>query len=72
MCALRSMLFAREKERKWQFYTAEMLHYAARANYKQFPFPTYTEYAQKPKKQDTRTADQIRRTMIADLRGGTT
>ena len=68
MAALRSHLLSREKERKWQAYTAEMLYLAAKANYKEFPFPSYVEFSKEKTKQESRTAEELRRDLLDRLR----
>lgn len=68
MTALRSFFHRQEKERKWQAYTAEMLYAAARASYKEFPFPPYTEFIKDQPKQKTQTAEELKEELLASLR----
>lgn len=69
MAALRSLLHTREKERMWQAYTAEMMYAAAKANYKEFPFPPYSEYIKKPTKQSQKTAEELKEELLSRLKG---
>ena len=69
MAALRSLLYTREKEHMWQAYTAEMMYAAARANYKEFPFPPYSEYIKKPTKHSQKTAEELKKELLYRLKG---
>lgn len=69
MAALRSLLYTREKERMWQAYAAEMMYAAAKANYKEFPFPPYSEYIKKPTKQSQKTAEELKEELLLRLKG---
>lgn len=68
MNALRSFFYRQEKERKWQTYAAEMLYVSAKSNYKEFPFPSYVEFIKENPKQESRTAEELRRDLLARLR----
>ena len=69
MAALRSLLYTREKDRMWQAYAAEMMYAAAKANYKEFPFPPYSEYIKKPTKQSQKTAEELKEELLSRLKG---
>lgn len=69
MVALHSLLSTREKERAWQAYTAEMMYFSAKANYKEFPFPSYIEYIKKPYKQSQKTAEELKEELLSRLKG---
>lgn len=71
MQALSDLLRERDEFRNWQTYMAEMAWASARANYKEFPFPSYTEMIKKPAEvKDNRTAEEIRAGIVARLRKG--
>lgn len=68
MQALSDLLRERDELRGWQTYVAEMAWAAAKAQYKEFPFPSYMELTQKRSDtQDHRTAEEIRADLIARL-----
>lgn len=68
MQALSDVLQERDRLQCWQSYVAEMLWAAAKAQYKEFPFPSYMEMTQKRHEtQDSRTAEEIRADLIARL-----
>ena len=68
MQALSDVLEERDSLRGWQSYVAEMAWAMAKAQYKEFPFPSYMEMTQKRHKtQDSRTAEEIRDDLIARL-----
>ena len=68
MQALSDVLAERDSLRGWQAYVAEMAWAMAKAQYKEFPFPSYMEMTQKRHKtQDSRTAEEIRDDLIARL-----
>lgn len=69
MAALRSLLYTREKDRMWQAYAAEMMYAAAKANYKEFPFPPYSEYIKKSTKQSQKTAEELKEELLSRLKG---
>lgn len=69
MNALVSLLVSREKDRAWQAYAAEMMYAAAKANYKEFPFPPYSEYIKKPTKQSQKTAEELKEELLSRLKG---
>ena len=68
MQALSDVLAERDSLRGWQSYVAEMAWAAAKAQYKEFPFPSYMEMTQmRHETQDRRTAEEIRDDLIARL-----
>lgn len=67
MQALGEMLQERDNLRLWQTYMAELAWIGARAQYKEFPFPSYIELTQKKSAPDSRTSEQIRADLIARL-----
>lgn len=71
MQALSDILREQDELRGWQTYMAEMAWASAKANYKDFPFPSYTEMIKKPAEvKDNRTAEEIRAGIVARLREG--
>lgn len=71
MQALSDLSRERNEFRNWQTYMAEMAWASARANYKEFPFPSYTELTKKPQAvKDDRSAEEIRAGIVARLRKG--
>ena len=71
MQALSDILREQDELRGWQTYMAEMAWASAKASYKDFPFPSYTEMIKKPTEvKDNRTAEEIRAGIVARLRKG--
>ena len=74
MSALCAMVRQRAEDRMWREYVASMAYCATRAGYKDFPFRPYSEMAQEmrgvKKKRDTRTAEEIRDSVVQWMRGG--
>lgn len=67
MEALRDAVQERRREASWRDYMAAMAWAMARSQYREFPFPSWTEICQKKAVQDVRTAEQIRDGLIARL-----
>lgn len=60
MAALCSVLMERKKDEQWRLYMAEMGWSIARALYRDFPMPSYTELAaRRDTPADNRTAQDI-------------
>lgn len=69
MGALGSLLADEEKREFWRAYMAELAWCQAKAYYKDFPFPAYTEMTRKHQPEDERTGKEIIDDLIARLGG---
>lgn len=67
MQALSDLLTDRDMTRLWQDYMALVAWSGAKAQYKEYPVPSWMEMTKKSGPQDKRTAEEIRDGIIARL-----